>query len=305
MRKWHPGVTGFRTLCAFLTTLAASPAFCVASGSTPPATPSPAPAVAASPSPTPADPCGGDTRLLATLNRPTIGYSPCSVAAGTAVFEEGYQNQQQGRDLSTIAIQYPQSFTRIGVKPRVELDAIGPYYNTQMTPDGTGGYVRTHGYQDSGLGFKYQLPPTGRFVVAFDGLYTAPNGSPNFTLGGPTYTGNIDVGYSITPTWGVGTTLAFQSTSGFDAAGKQSRYAAFMPSIAMTTQLGNQFQLYAEYVYLNKIAPDGAGRGTLDYGVQHLLGKRFEIDVEQGVSITPDRNLRFQYVGVGFGWQVR
>ncbi|MDQ6825628.1 MAG: hypothetical protein M3Z14_00280, partial [Candidatus Eremiobacteraeota bacterium] len=175
----------------------------------------------------------------------------------------------------------------------------------QAVWDGTGSYIRSHGYQDSGIGFKYELKPTRRYIVALDGLYTAPTGTANYTLGGPTYTANLDIAYAITPTWGVGTTLAFQNTSGFKADGKQSRYQAFMPSVAMTTQLRNNYQLYAEYVYLSKLAPDQTGRGTIDYGVQHLLSKRFEVDVEQGISITPDRNLRFQYFAIGFGWQLR
>ncbi|HEY5258270.1 MAG TPA: hypothetical protein VIJ12_07790, partial [Candidatus Baltobacteraceae bacterium] len=96
------------------------------------------PVAPASPDP-PADPCGGTSRLLATLDRPTIGYSPCAVAPGTVVFEEGYQNQRQGPDFAADLAQYPQSFTRIGIEQGLEFDVIGPYYNRQSTPDGTGG----------------------------------------------------------------------------------------------------------------------------------------------------------------------
>ncbi len=49
-----------------------------------------------SPSATPSDPCGGHSRLLATANRPTIGYSACAVKRDTVVFELGYQNEVQG-----------------------------------------------------------------------------------------------------------------------------------------------------------------------------------------------------------------
>lgn len=42
----------------------------------------------------------------------------------------------------------------------------------------------------------------------------------------------------------------------------------------------------------------------VDYGVQHLLSKHFEVDVELGNSITADPNLKFKYFGIGFGVQL-
>ena len=251
------------------------------------------------------DPCGGDGRLLATLNRPTVGYSACAVPPGTLLFEEGYQNQQQGAGLDTFLIQYPQSFTRIGVKPRLEIDLIGPYGNKLAVPDGTGGYSRTHGYQDSGLGFKYEFEPKGKFTIGVDGLYTAPNGSAGFTNGGSTETANLDIAYAVTPSFGVGTTQAFSSSSGFKADGSAARFGVWTPSVVFTQQLNHYYQLYAEYVYVSKLAPDQNGRAFVDYGVQHLLGKCFELDLELGNAITGDKNLRFHYFGVGIGWQVR
>lgn len=266
----------------------------------------PAPSASPLPSPSPsADPCGGDARLLATLDRPTIGFSACAVAPGTFVFEEGYQNQQQGSGATAATlVQYPQSFTRIGVKPRFEVDVIGPYFNTLSSPDGNGGATRTSGYQDSGIGFKYEFVPKGRWTLAIDGLYTGKNGSPGFTAGGPTETANFDASYAITPAFSAGTTLAYAFTSGANAAGQYSRFNVFLPSLVLTTQLADNYQLYAEYVYASKLAPDLGGRGFFDFGVQHLLGKRFEVDLEQGIAATPDRNLKFNYIGVGFGFQL-
>ncbi|MFN2527446.1 MAG: hypothetical protein ABR584_01855 [Candidatus Baltobacteraceae bacterium] len=267
------------------------------------ASPSPAPSPAASAAP---DPCGGDARLLATLNRPTVGYSACAVAPGTLVVEEGYQNTQQGSGTTaSTLIQYPQSFIRYGLKQGFEIDLIGPSFNKLAAPEGAGGLARSSGYSDGGLGIKYEFTPHGRYTVGIDGLYTGANGSPGFTGGGPTQTLNLDVAYSITPTFGIGTTLAYSSTSGFDAAGKKARFSIFLPSFVLTTQLANNYQLYSEYVYASKLAPDVGGRSFFDFGVQKLLGKRFELDIEQGISSTPDSNLKFNYIGVGFGWQIR
>ncbi|MDQ2681011.1 MAG: hypothetical protein M3Y21_08330 [Candidatus Eremiobacteraeota bacterium] len=241
------------------------------------------------------------------MNRPTVGFSACAIAPGTIVLEEGYQNQINGSGdaLSATNIQYPQSFTRFGIAPRFELDAIGPAYNTLATPDGRGGFVRTHGYQDSGVGFKFEFAPKGRYTIAIDGLYTAPTGSAGFSAGGSTETADVDLAYAVTPTFGIGTTISASSTSGSRADGSIARYRVFLPSIVTTLQLPHAYQLYAEYVYASKLAPDRDGRAFVDYGVQKLLGKRFELDAELGASITPDLTKKFNYLGIGLGIQLR
>ena len=267
------------------------------------AVPSPEPSPAAD---TPADPCGGPGALLATLNRPTVGYSACAIAAGTAVFEIGYQNQVtgQGANAQTLA-EYPQGFIRFGVRPRFEFDIIGPNDVRARVPLGNGLDTVTNGAYDSGIGFKYELPPSGRYTIGIDGLYTSPNGSPAFTAGNATLTGNLDVAYALDATTGIGTTLAFSTTGGYAANGSHARYGTFMPSLVVTKQLPDAYQLYAEYVHLSKTAPDQGQRNFVDYGVQKLLGTRTEIDIELGDSITPNAARRFNYVGFGLGVQLR
>ena len=96
--------------------------------------PNPVASSAASPSPAPADPCGGPGRLLATANRPTVGFSACAVAPHTAVFELGYQNQVTGTPArGSVQSQVPQNFLRIGVAPRFEIDVDGPNYIATRT----------------------------------------------------------------------------------------------------------------------------------------------------------------------------
>ncbi len=264
----------------------------------------PSPSPSASPAP---DPCGGDSRLLATLNRPTVGFSACAIAPGTIVLEEGYQNQINGVGdaRSATNVQYPQSFTRFGIKSDLELDVIGPLYNTLATPDGSGGSVRKHGYQDSGIGFKFEFAPKGRYTIAIDGLYTVPTGTGGFSAGGPTQTADIDVAYAITPSFGIGTTISETSTSGFRADGSAGRYGVFLPTLVTTLQLPHAYQLYTEFGYMSKLAPDLGGRAFVDYGIQKLLGKRFEFDTELGSSIAPQGSNAFRYFGIGVGIQLR
>lgn len=264
------------------------------------ATPAPAATPPASPSPAAADPCGGPGRLLATADRPTVGFSSCAVAPDTAVFELGYQNQVTGTaSAGSIESQAPQNFLRLGVATRFELDVIGPnYVRTRSFAAGIPDEV-TSGVTDSGLGFKAELPPAGRWGIAFDGLYLPPNGSPFLTAGNATFTGNLDAAYALSPSASIGTTIAVSSTGGYAADGTHARYGAMMPSLVITEQVPHFYQFYAEYVFVSKLAPDEGGRAFTDFGIQKLLGSHLEIDLEYGHAFTAVPALRFDYVGTG------
>lgn len=255
---------------------------------------------APSPSPTPqTDPCGGLGRLLATANRPTIGYSGCAVKKDTAVFELGYQNQVSGTPQNgSVQSQVPQNFLRLGVADRFEFDVIGPnYIGVRSYSAGEPGRT-VHGVADSGLGFKYELPPSARWTIAFDGLYTGPNGSPFLTAGNASLTGNLDLSFAISPATSIGSTIAVSSTGGFGENG-HARYGVTTPSLVVTTQIPNYYQFYAEYVLVSKISPNYGARAFTDFGVQKLLGTRTEIDLEYGHAFTGIPALKFDYIGSG------
>jgi hypothetical protein len=145
--------------------------------------------------------------------------------------EVGYQNEVRGTaNNGGVESQVPQNFLRMGVATRFELDVIGPNYEglRSYSPMVSGSPI--YGVVDSGLGFKYELQPFGRWSVAFDGLYTGPNGSPRLTAGNATLTGNLDASYSLSPAVSVTT-----------------------PSVVLTAQIPNYYQFYAEYVLVSKI----------------------------------------------------
>jgi|HubBroStandDraft_5_1064220.scaffolds.fasta_scaffold43620_3 hypothetical protein len=263
------------------------------------------PAPQSSGSPEPSDPCGGPGRLLATANRPTVGYSACAVKEHTAVFELGYQNQVTGTASSgSIRSQVPQNFLRLGIVPDFEIDVIGPNYEaTRKYTTGRPDTV-TYGVTDSGLGFKYELPQAGKGTIAFDGLYTGPNGSTFLTAGNATLTGNLDASYSLSPATSIGTTVAVSSTGGYSGP-IHTRYGTTTPSVVMTTQIPNYYQFYAEYVLVSKIASNQGDRAFTDFGVQKLLGTRTEIDIEYGHAFTGIPALRFNYIGAGMVVQLR
>lgn len=257
------------------------------------------------PSPTP-DPCGGPARLLATADRPTVGYSTCAVATGTAVFELGYQNQVNGTAAEgSVQSQVPQNFLRLGLAQRFEVDLVGPnLLRMRSYAPRTAGSTAA-GAADTGVGFKAELPPSERWGIAFDGLYVPPNGAKAFTTGNATYTANVDASYSLTPTTSLGTTVAVSATGGYARDGTHARYGLLEPSWVVAQQLPDSYQLYAEYVFVSKLAPDLGGRAFTDFGVQKLLGQRTEIDVEYGHALTAGTSLGFDYVGAGLVIQLR
>lgn len=189
--------------------------------------------------------------------------------------------------------------------PRFELDVVGPNYErTRTYAPQTPGTV-TDGVTDSGLGFKIELPPHGRWGVAFDGIYTPPNGSPFLTAGNATFIGNLDAAYALGPSTSLGTTIAVASTGGYARDGTHARYGTLTPSFVLTQQIPNYYQFYAEYVFVSRLAPDSGGRAFTDFGIQKLLGTRTEIDLEYGHSFTGVSALQFEYFGAGIVVQVR
>jgi hypothetical protein len=295
-------VAGIVSLAA---AFAAASVFCSCTETLAGTPPQPAADASPSPSPSPADPCGGPGRLLATANRPTIGYSACAVAKDTAVFELGYQNQVNGTPgAGSVQSQTPQNFLRLGVAKGFEFDVIGPNYESTRTFPQGGRDAVTSGVTDSGLGFKYQIPTAGRWTVGIDGLYTGPNGSQFLTAGNATLTGNFDASYDLSPATAIGTTIAVSSTGGY-ANGRHGQYGVTEPSFVLSTQIPHYYQFYAEYVIVSKIALQESARAFTDFGVQKLLGSRTEIDVEYGHAFTGIPSQKFDYIGAGLVVQLR
>jgi Putative MetA-pathway of phenol degradation len=241
-------------------------------------------AVAAAPTPSPspappADACAanGHTGLLATINRPTTGFSACAVKPHEFLGEVGYANQSGGDG----AVQYQQGFLRYGLEQGLEVDVIGPAYEIQRP--GTAGFV------DPGVGAKWEFAQGSGGTAAIDFLYTAPLGAAAFTTGTPTQTLNIDYSTSVSSRFGIGTTVGVEHTQGF---------TTLLPSAVVTDQYNSRTQLYGEAYAQTKTA-DGGSLFGLDGGVQHLLTPQLEIDVEAGRTVT---NLsRNHYYGFGFG----
>jgi len=225
---------------------------------------------AAEPTPPPPDPCGqARTDLLAAIDRPTVGFSPCAVKPKDVLAEFGYANQTGSGDPVPF---YPQGLIRFGVAPNLEADLIAP-----------------SGHFDSGIGMKYEFSHTAAMAQAVDLLYTAPNGSPERTNGTAVETVNYDVGVSFPQNWSGGITLGYQMGS----------TTALLPSAAVVKQFSPKLQVYVEGYGATRTRPGAGWRVGYDGGIQRLLSESVELDVEAGHTTTDlDHS---NYVGLGFG----
>ncbi len=241
------------------------------------------------------DPCGErDSGLLATLDRPTIGYSSCAVKPKNTVIELGYSEETVSGAAPAANATYPQGFLRYGLRPNVELDFIGPAYGVTRL-----GATTTRGWFDSGVGAKFELAHNARSALAVDLLYTAPTGDRTFTLGAPSETVNFDASLALSPAVGVATTIGVTSTAGKSLNGNSARFDAVLPSVVVTDEFDPRTQLYLEAYGTTELRPDGGSRFALDGGVQYLLTPSFEVDLEAGRTVTD--LTRSDYVGFGFG----
>ncbi|HKU67419.1 MAG TPA: transporter [Candidatus Baltobacteraceae bacterium] len=241
-------------------------------------------AALASPSPSPAptavpDPCGGEhTNLLAALNRPSIGFSPCAVKPHEGVIEAGYANA--AGDTGSLAT-YPQGFVRYGGAPNFEVDAIAG------------------GRFDSGFGAKYEFWHDDARVLAADFLYTLPTGTAALTAGGPTQTLNLDYTMPLSSRFGLASTLGMQSDYAATPGGTSGRFFSVLPSLVLSDQWNPRAQAFIEAFGQTRTRPDGGAQFGLDAAFQYLLAPQLEIDLE--IGRTANDVSRSHFFGFGFG----
>lgn len=221
--------------------------------------PSPAP----SPSP---DACGGArSDLLAVLDRPSIGYSPCAAKPHEFIGEAGW-----------VSTSGSSGFLRYGAAPNVEIDAI---------PGGAA---------DSGFGMKYEWWHDGSRALATDFLYTLPTGAAAFSAGAPTETLNVDYAMPVSRVWSFATTVGAQSSYG-----SGGRFFSWLPSAVLADQWNPRAQAFVEAYAQTRTRPGGGSQLGLDAAFQYLITPDIELDVETGRTIS-DVN-RSHYAGFGFG----
>lgn len=240
---------------------------------------SPTPAASSTPAAATDDPCGGaHTALLSTLNRPTIGFSPCAVKPHEVLAEGGYANQSGSQPESI----YPQGFIRYGVARNVEFDIDAP-----------------SGKFDTGVGAKYEAWHNAVSAFGIDLIYGLPTGAPGFTNGAPTEVVNLDFSTSLSSKFGIATTVGVLNFRAQALDGTTQRTTTLLPSVVFTDAFNTRTQVYAEGFGSTHIRPDGGTLFGLDGGVQYLLTPRIEVDAEVGRLL--NGGLASHLIGFGVG----
>lgn len=234
------------------------------------------------------DPCEG---LLALIDRPTIGNSPCAVKPGKILVESGMAYARIYPDHGNLFL-FPQGELRFGLPLNNELII--------ATPD----YINTHyphlpkqtGYNATLLGLKHEFPYTEKWIYALEGLLTLPSGSPVFGEAGTGYTLNALITYNITPTFSFAPLFGISSVTTSSQAGAH-RFFYFIPDLLVIWLLNPRLQVYAEAVGQTKVDYN-RGWGTIgDFGAQFLLSKNVEVDFELGRRLSGNYINSFNYYG--------
>ena len=227
----------------------------------PAASPSPAPSSAPNPI-GPAfganDPC---TSLSAIVGRPSVTNSVCTVRPNHVEIETGYLNTSAAGGGNTVA--FPQSLIRIGTAiPALELQIAPPGINRTNA----GGVIT--GTTDAGAGLKYVFGYTPKFNWGGQVFFTAPTGTNGFSANGTNSTYALNAGYTLTPVFSLGTTLAQNSLTN----GPQ-RWSSFVPSLVLGVSLPNATGLNAEIArFSNANGPATRSRSAKWVSIKVAIG---------------------------------
>ncbi len=251
------------------------------------ASPSPAPSAAPNPIGPPLganDPC---TSLAAIVGRPSVTNSVCTVRPNHVEIETGYANTSASGGGNAVA--YPQTLIRIGTAiSALELQIAPPGINRTNA----GGIVT--GTTDVGAGVKYVFGYTPKFSYGGQAFFTAPTGTNGFSANGTNATYALNAGYTLTPVFSLGTTLAMSSLTN----GAQ-RWPSFVPSLVLGVSLPNATGLNAEIArFSNANGPATPTRTQYLFAVYRDLGPRVQLDASFATSPTAATG---KYNAVGFG----
>lgn len=235
--------------------------------------------------------------MLATVTRPTIATSVCTVRDGHALIETGYTNTSITGAGGGVTASYPQALLRAGIGRAAEFDFAPPSYNRSSV-----GGALAQGSSDISFGFKWLLGENSKGLWGVNAIVSAPTGDPGFTAGATQYTGNVNWSYSLNSTWSAGGTIGFNSFGGTNPAGAVQQYSAFIPSLVLTASLPNASQVFGEYAYFSHAGPGIGSKNIIDAGYARDFGDHIQIDVEYGFQPTPVNGQKLHYVGAGISF---
>lgn len=234
-----------------------------------------------------AAPAALDTPELIT-DRPDFTESSQVIGRGWFQFESGMSYEGEGRDVRSFSA--PGALLRIGLGRHTELRLGGEGLLSERA-----GGVRTSGGSDLEIGAKTQLLFQDRSGVdlAVLPMVSLPTGADGFSSGG------VDPTLKIT--WGRDLAAGFGLTGNVNVSSLTDggqRFHQEAVSVSVGHDLVAGWGAYAEAYGFNRLAPGESAAWTVNGGVSHPVGARFQFDIEAGHGVTaaaPD-----WFVGAGF-----
>jgi len=274
---------------------------CVAAALTAPAFAETQPPVASpAPSPAPSGPSDPCTAMLAIVTRPTVTTSVCVVKPDHLLLETGWTNTVTAGPGGGNTAAYPQALVRIPTNiRRIEFDWTPPTYERSSV----GGTV-VGGASDMAFGAKWEAGYNAKSSWGANAFVTVPSGDAAFTAGGTQYTVNVNGSYALNSVFSLGSTLGFNSLTGFGSNGSVQRFTSFVPSLVLTAGLPNSSQPFVEYAYFSHAGLGLGGKSLVDFGYARDFGQHVQADVEYGVSPTKINGQTQHYLGAGLSFML-
>jgi hypothetical protein len=250
----------------------------------------------------PSLPCSGPSGLLGLLDRPTVGDSSCVVPQGMTVLEAGATAGNlygaPGGRVDTL----PNLELRFGLPGNSEFVWLPPNFQYQSVNGAAGIPAATvRGFGPTTVGVKHELGDTRNWQWTAEALATLPSGDSTFGSHGLGAAVNAIVSYGNGPL-GVSLMAGVTSQTEPTAAGGQ-RFQSFNPDLVVTWQSTSRLQFYGE-IYAQSNSGYREGWGTdADGGVQYLITRDFEVDLEEGARIQGNLGGLSNYTGIGLGLQ--
>jgi hypothetical protein len=244
------------------------------------------------------NPCGGPSALLSLLDRPTFSDSACAVPLGKAVLELGYQHADVRGEGGGRADNYPQAEVRFGLPGRNEFKVLASNYTSQRSgiPE-----VASSGLSATAVGFKHELGYTSQWLGSVEAVVTLPSGNDAFGSRGLGALFSGIVAYSVTDQIGLSLQLGASSQTDPVSAGG-GRFTSFNQFLTATWDPAERLQFYGEFYGQTKTSGDEGAGYNFDGGMQYLIARWWEVDLEGGVRLTGNLGGFTHYFGAGMGF---
>jgi hypothetical protein len=221
--------------------------------------------------------------------------SVCTVRPHNVLVESGYTNTQTVGAGGGTTVAYPQAYLCFGTSdPHLEFDVTPP----SVDASSVGGSTAV-GPSDVGLGAKYELGYSARWLYGVNAAITYPTGSRAFSAGVNQYVGNFNWSYSVNQVVGLSGTMRFDALSAINAANVPQSYFAFVPSFVASASLPGPSEFYVEYTYFSRAGAGLGANSLIDSAFLPDFGTSVQLDVEYGFSPILLDGQRQHYLGAG------